>query len=39
MISYPHVFQLDDSIYMLYSGNQVGRFGFGLAKLERYESW
>lgn len=34
MISYPHVFELDRSIYMLYLGNQVGRFGFGLAKLE-----
>lgn len=33
MISYPHVFQLDDEIYMLYLGNQVGKFGFGLAKL------
>jgi hypothetical protein len=34
MISYPHVFELDDSIYMLYLGNQVGRFGFGMARLE-----
>lgn len=34
MISYPHVFELDGNIYMLYLGNQVGRFGFGLAKLE-----
>ena len=34
MISYPHVFELDGSIYMLYLGNQVGRHGFGLAKLE-----
>ena len=34
MISYPHVFELDKSIYMLYLGNQVGKFGFGLAKLE-----
>jgi predicted GH43/DUF377 family glycosyl hydrolase len=34
MISYPHVFELDGSIYMLYLGNQVGRYGFGLAKLE-----
>jgi len=35
-IAYPHVFELDDNIYMLYLGNQVGRFGFGLAKLEDY---
>ncbi len=34
MISYPHVFELDGSIYMFYLGNQVGRFGFGLAQLE-----
>lgn len=32
-IAYPHVFQLDNEVYMLYLGNQVGRFGFGLAKL------
>lgn len=32
-IAYPHVFQLDNDVYMLYLGNQVGRFGFGLAKL------
>ncbi|HOZ79084.1 MAG TPA: hypothetical protein PLY34_13905 [Ferruginibacter sp.] len=34
MISYPHVFELDGAVYMFYLGNQVGRFGFGLAKLE-----
>ncbi|QOI97866.1 MAG: glycosylase [Flammeovirgaceae bacterium] len=34
MISYPHVFELDGSIYMLYLGNQVGRYGFGLALLD-----
>jgi hypothetical protein len=34
MVSYPHVFELDGSVYMLYLGNQVGRFGFGLARLE-----
>lgn len=34
MISYPHVFELDGSIYMFYLGNQVGKEGFGLAKLE-----
>lgn len=32
-IAYPHVFQLDGDVYMLYLGNQVGRYGFGLAKL------
>ncbi len=34
MISYPHVFELDGTTYMMYLGNQVGRFGFGLARLE-----
>ena len=34
MVSYPHVFEVDGSIYMFYLGNQVGRAGFGLAKLE-----
>jgi len=33
-ITYPHLFELDGDIYMLYLGNQVGRYGFGLAKLE-----
>lgn len=33
MISYSHVFDLDGEIYMLYLGNQVGKHGFGLAKL------
>jgi predicted GH43/DUF377 family glycosyl hydrolase len=30
---YPHVFNLDGSFYMLYNGNEFGRYGFGLAKL------
>lgn len=34
MISYPHVFELDGKIYMMYLGNQVGKEGFGLAELE-----
>ena len=33
MVSYPHVFELNNEIYMFYLGNQVGRYGFGLAKL------
>lgn len=38
MISYPHVFELDGTVYMFYLGNAVGRFGFGMATLEKYES-
>jgi hypothetical protein len=34
MVCYPHVFELDNDIYMFYLGNQVGKYGFGLAKLE-----
>lgn len=34
MVAYPHVFELDGQIYMAYLGNQVGRHGFGLARLE-----
>ena len=37
MISYPHVFELDGEVYMFYLGNQVGKYGFGLAKLESYK--
>jgi predicted GH43/DUF377 family glycosyl hydrolase len=33
MVSYPHVFELDGEFYMMYLGNDVGREGFGLAKL------
>jgi predicted GH43/DUF377 family glycosyl hydrolase len=34
MLCYPHVFQCEDRIYMLYNGNEFGRFGFGLAVLD-----
>lgn len=33
-IAYPHIFELDGRWYMLYLGNQVGRYGFGLAVLD-----
>ncbi|QOZ70311.1 hypothetical protein [Bradyrhizobium arachidis] len=33
MQCYPHVFACDDRIYMLYNGNEFGKFGFGLAEL------
>jgi predicted GH43/DUF377 family glycosyl hydrolase len=35
MISYPHVFELNEDIYMYYLGNSVGKNGFGLAVLEK----
>ncbi|WP_202113456.1 glycosylase [Paenibacillus sp. MMS18-CY102] len=34
MIAYPNVFELDGKIYMFYLGNEVGKYGFGLAELE-----
>lgn len=33
MQSYPHLFECDGIIYMLYNGNEFGRHGFGLATL------
>jgi len=35
MQCYPHVFECDDQVYMLYNGNEFGRHGFGLAVLKR----
>ena len=35
MSCYPHVFECDGSVYLLYNGNEFGRYGFGLAVLER----
>jgi len=33
MIAYPHLFTLNNKIYMFYLGNEVGKYGFGLAEL------
>lgn len=33
MQCYPHVFECDERILMLYNGNEFGRYGFGLAVL------
>lgn len=35
MQCYPHVFQVDDKVYILYNGNEFGRHGFGIAVLEK----
>lgn len=37
MMCYPHIFKCGDNIYLLYNGNEFGRFGFGLAVLE--DAW
>jgi len=34
MQCYPHIFKCDDKVYLLYNGNEFGRYGFGLAVLE-----
>lgn len=34
MQCYPHIFQSDGKVYLLYNGNEFGRFGFGLAVLD-----
>jgi hypothetical protein len=34
MQCYPHAFESDGRIYLLYNGNEFGRWGFGLAELE-----
>lgn len=35
MLCYPHVFECDGKVYLLYNGNEFGRYGFGAAELER----
>lgn len=35
MQCYPNVFECDGETYLLYNGNEFGRYGFGLAILER----
>ena len=37
MISYPHLFQLNGKLFMLYLGNEFGKYGFGIAELEEKE--
>jgi hypothetical protein len=34
MQCYPHVFECEGKVYLLYNGNEFGRFGFGAAVLE-----
>lgn len=35
MLCYPHVFECDSKVFLLYNGNEFGRYGFGLAVLEQ----
>ncbi len=34
MQCYPHAFECGERVYLLYNGNEFGRYGFGLAVLE-----
>lgn len=33
MLCYPHIFEMDGEVFLLYNGNEFGRYGFGLARL------
>ena len=33
MMCYPHLFHCNGKAYLLYNGNEFGRYGFGLAEL------
>jgi hypothetical protein len=35
MLCYPHIFQVNNKVYLLYNGNEFGKYGFGLAILEQ----
>lgn len=35
-VSYPFIFELDGNVLMFYQGNEIGKYGFGLAQLEGY---
>lgn len=34
MMCYPHIFSCDNKVYLLYNGNEFGRYGFGIAQLQ-----
>ncbi len=34
MMCYPHIFNCDNKVYLLYNGNEFGKYGFGIAILE-----
>jgi hypothetical protein len=36
MMCYPNTFECDGEIYLLYNGNEFGKYGFGLAKLVQF---
>lgn len=36
MMCYPHIFRVEERVYLLYNGNEFGRLGFGMAVLDQY---
>ena len=38
MLCYPYIFECDGQAYLLYNGNEFGRYGFGLARLMALEA-
>lgn len=37
MMCYPHLCKINETIFLLYNGNEFGRYGFGLAELEHVD--
>ncbi len=35
MMCYPNIFEVNNTVYLLYNGNNFGKNGFGIAKLKR----
>jgi hypothetical protein len=35
MMCYPHIFECNSKVYLLYNGNEFGKYGFGIAELEQ----
>lgn len=35
MMCYPHLFKVNNEVHLLYNGNQFGKSGFGIAKLDK----
>jgi predicted GH43/DUF377 family glycosyl hydrolase len=35
MMCYPNIFECDAKFYLLYNGNEFGKYGFGIAELEQ----
>jgi hypothetical protein len=33
MMCYPHIFEMNKKVYLLYNGNEFGKYGFGAAEL------